>query len=80
MKHKVLKQDSKKEGKEVVVTKTIEEKLTKDDILNIKQQLNYQKENLLQQVLQIQERIDLIKKQESELDGYLIMLGEQQPK
>jgi hypothetical protein len=54
--------------------------LTKDDIYLIKQQLNHQKENLLQQVLQIQERIDLIKKQESELDGYLTMLGEQQPK
>jgi transcription initiation factor IIF auxiliary subunit len=72
---KVLNSNAKKnESGEVVVTKTIEETLNENDILQIKQQLNQQKQNLFQQIQQVQVRIDAIKAQEEELDSFLNML------
>jgi hypothetical protein len=76
---KVLDQKSKREGNTVIVTKTVEEALTQNDIYQLKQQLNNQKQNLLQQMDQFQERINIVESQERELDSYLAML-EEQPK
>jgi predicted extracellular nuclease len=71
---KVLDHKSKKDGDKVIVTKTVEESLTQQDIFNLKHQLKAQKENVLQQIQQMQERVSLIETQEQELDSYLTML------
>jgi hypothetical protein len=74
---KVLDHQSKKEGEKIIVTKTVEETLTQTDIYNLKHQLNAQKQNVMQQLKQMQDRVTNIEMQEAELDSYLKMLEEQ---
>jgi predicted extracellular nuclease len=71
---KILDHQSKKEGDKIIVTKTVEETLTQTDIFNLKNQLNAQKQNVMNQVQQMQDRVSMIETQEAELDSYLRML------
>lgn len=73
----IIDRKSKKQGDKVVVTKTVEEELTQNDIFQIKQQLIHQKQSIRQQVGQLQDQIIAIEEQERELDSYLQMLEEQ---
>lgn len=71
---KVLENNSKLDGNKVIVTKKIEEQLTREDILQRKQNLYYQMQGLTQQLEQINYQVDRVRAQDEELDGYLAQL------
>lgn len=76
-KHKILDKNSKIEDGQVVVVQTTEEYLTLQDLYQVKQNLNHQKQGIIQQMMQLKERLTLIENQEIEHDGYIKTLESQ---
>ncbi|WHH59180.1 hypothetical protein [Petroclostridium sp. X23] len=70
----VLNQEVNKKNGEVVVTKTVEERLTRDDLLALKDNLRRQKQQLLQQSKKIKSDYDTIDAREQEIEGMLELL------
>lgn len=74
----VLDKTSKVEGNKVVLTKLTEEHLTLQDLYQVKQNLNHQKQGLMQQMTQMKERLLMIEEQDKENDEFIQLLEEQQ--
>lgn len=72
----LLNKEQKKEGNTVIVTKTVEEHLTRQDLFQAKQSLQQQKQGLLNQLDQLKERYDSLDLQDKEIDELLLMLEE----
>ncbi|MDK7664383.1 hypothetical protein [Cytobacillus oceanisediminis] len=74
----VLDKTSKVEGNKVVLTKLTEEHLTLQDLYQVKQNLNHQKQGIMQQMGQMKERLLVIEEQDKENDEFIRLLEEQQ--
>lgn len=74
----VLDKTSKVEGNKVVLTKLTEEHLTLQDLYQAKQNLNHQKQGIIQQMGQLKERLLVIEEQDKENDEFIQLLEEQQ--
>lgn len=74
MEAKLLDQDSKVEGDQVVVTKTIEEKLNLQDLYNAKQNLQHQRQGIQRQYDQLKAQLDEAAAKDIELDELIAML------
>ncbi|MFE4524763.1 hypothetical protein ACFRCQ_22095 [Cytobacillus firmus] len=73
----VLDKNSKVEGDKVILTKVTEEHLTLQDLYQAKQNLNHQKQGIMQQMAQLKERLILIEEQDKENDEFIHLLEEQ---
>jgi hypothetical protein len=67
------------ENDQVVVTKTVEERMTKYDLLNKKEDIRKQKEMLVMQSRDTKKRFDELVIQEQELDSMIAMLPDEEP-
>ena len=72
----VLDKKTRKENGKLVVTKTIEEKLTLENLNQHKSQIQRQKQQIIQQSERLQEQFNNLTKQEEEIDEYVEMLNE----
>ena len=70
----VLEQNATKEGDKVVVTKTTEEHLTRDDLIQAKQNLFYQRQSLFNQLDQLKKQVAELDVKEQDIDSMLTML------
>lgn len=73
----VLDKTSKVEGNKVVLTKLTEEHLTLQDLYQAKQNLNHQKQGIMQQMGQLKERLLVIEEQDKENDEFIQLLEQQ---
>lgn len=74
----VLDKNSKVEGNKVVLTKLTEEHLSLQDLYQAKQNLNHQKQGIMQQMTQLKERLLVIEEQDKENDEFIQLLEKQQ--
>lgn len=74
METKVLEKDSKLDGGKVIVTKTVEETLTKQDLLQQKQNLGYQMQHLLQQTENLKNQINEAMEKDKEIDELIALI------
>ncbi|WP_256815554.1 hypothetical protein [Cytobacillus sp. Bac17] len=73
----VLDKNSKVEGNKVVLTKLTEEHLTLQDLYQAKQNLNHQKQGIMQQMAQLKERLLVLDEQDKENDEFIQLLEQQ---
>lgn len=73
----VLDKNSKIEGNKVVLTKLTEEHLTLQDLYQAKQNLNHQKQGIMQQMAQLKERLLVLDEQDKENDEFIQLLEQQ---
>lgn len=74
---KLLNKDTKKNNDKIILTKTIEEQLTKQDLENMLFNIKRQKQQLVQQSKQIKQKFDLLTQQEEEVKELLNMFSEE---
>lgn len=72
-KQKLIDKNHKKEGNEIIVTETMERKLDKRDLMNLKQNIARQKERVILQSNKIKEEYDKLIEREKEIDDYISM-------
>ncbi|MBG9585612.1 hypothetical protein [Cytobacillus firmus] len=70
----VLDKKSKVNGSKVIVTKTVEEHLSRQDLFQAKQNLQFQKQGIQQQLDTLTEQLASMEEQDKELDDLLSML------
>jgi uncharacterized coiled-coil DUF342 family protein len=73
----IINQEAVKDGEVVVVTKTVEERLTRDDIMMRIDNANRQKESLSRQSREIKAHFDSLTAQVNDLQQMLALLPEE---
>ncbi|MBG9603965.1 MAG: hypothetical protein ACQEW2_02415 [Bacillota bacterium] len=73
----ILDKSSTVEGGKVIRTKVTEEHLSLQDLYQAKQNLNHQKQGLMQQMTQMKERLLVIEEQDKENDEFIQILEKQ---
>jgi hypothetical protein len=72
----VLDKNSKIDGDKVVVTKITEEHLRLQDLYQAKQNIQHQKQGIMQQIGQLKERLMMLENQDKENNEFINMLEE----
>jgi hypothetical protein len=75
--YSILDKKVRQEDRKVIVTKTMEERLTRNDLLVLKEQFGRQKQQIIYRFQEIKKQHELITAQEKELDSLLAMLPEE---
>ncbi|AKL96609.1 hypothetical protein CACET_c31650 [Clostridium aceticum] len=73
----VLNKKTRRENEKIIVTKTIEEKFTVEDLQNLHQHIIREKQGIIAQSKKLQERYAKLVDNENEVKEYITMLNQE---